>query len=102
MMDGGARGSRPVCGDLDAIAAAMIGRPLGFSQQQLDKAVDPVVAVSRRSGIGGAAPEAVSALIDECRSGLDGHADWRAKTSSRLAASERALLALAERTAEGR
>ncbi len=102
MMDGGARGSRPACSDLDAIAIATIGRPLGLSQQQLDRAVDPTVAVSRRSGIGGAAPEAVGALIDECRRGLDGHADWQAKTSSRLAASERALLVLAERTAEGR
>ena len=102
MMDGGARGSRPVCSDLDAIATATIGRPLGLSQQQLDKAVDPVVAVSRRGGIGGAARESVSALIDECRTGLDGHSDWRAKTSSRLAASEQALLVLAERTAEGR
>ena len=88
--------------DLDAIATATIGRPLGLSQQQLDQAVDPVVAVARRGGIGGAAREAVGALIEECRSSLDGHADWQAKTSSRLAASERALLVLAERTAEGR
>jgi len=102
MIDGGARGSRPTSSDLDAIATATIGRPLGLSQQQLDQAVDPVVAVSRRSGIGGAAREAVSALIDECRSSIDGHVEWQAKTSSRLAASERALLVLAERTAEGR
>jgi argininosuccinate lyase len=101
MIDRGARGFRIVNGDLDDAASAMIGRPLGLSQQELDQATDPVVAVSRRTAIGGAAREAVSALIDECRNDLAGHAQWQATTSGRLAASERALLASAERTAAG-
>jgi len=101
MIDRGGSSFRIANGDLDAVATAMIGRPLGLSQQQLDEAADPVVAVSRRTGIGGAAREAVSAVIDECRNCLAGHAQWQAATSDRLAASERGLLTLAERTAGG-
>jgi argininosuccinate lyase len=101
MIDRGASSFRIANGDLDAVATAMIGRPLGLSQQQLDEAADPVTAVSRRIGIGGAAREAVSAVIDECRNCLAGHAQWQAATSDRLAASERGLLTLAERTAGG-
>jgi argininosuccinate lyase len=101
MIDRGARGFRIVNVDLDAAANAMIGRALGLSQQQLDEAADPLVAVSRRTGIGGAAREALSAMIDECRDGLAGHAEWQTERSSRLAASEKALVALAERMAEG-
>jgi argininosuccinate lyase len=101
MIDRGARGFRIVNVDLDAAANAMIGRALGLSQQQLDEAADPLVAVSRRTGIGGAAREALSAMIDECRDGLAGHAQWQSERSSRLAASEKALVALAERMAEG-
>ena len=88
-------------GDLDAVAGAVIGRPLGMTQQQLDQVSDPAVAVSRRSGIGGAARDAVSATIDECRDALAGHAQWLTATSNRLAADKSTLLALAERMAEG-
>ena len=101
MVDGGARSFRITNADLDAAANAMIGRPLGLSQQQLDEAADPLVAVSRRIGIGEAARETVSAMIDECRDGLAAHAQWLTDTSSRLAASEKALLSLAERMTEG-
>jgi argininosuccinate lyase len=101
MIDRGARSFRITSGDLDAVASAMIGRPLGLSQQQLDEAADPVIAVSRRAGIGGAAREAVSGLIDECRNCLLDHAQWHAATVNRLTASDRGLLALAERMAEG-
>ncbi len=101
MIDRGARGFRIVNVDLDAAASAMIGRSLGLSQQELDEAADPLVAVSRRAGIGGAAREAVNAMINECRDGLTGHAQWQAATSNRLAASEKALQVLAERVAEG-
>jgi argininosuccinate lyase len=101
MIDRSASSFRVANGDLDAVATAMIGRPLGLSQQQLDEAADPVIAVSRRTGIGGAAREAVSAVIDECRNCLAGHSQWQAATSDRLAASERELLTLAERTAGG-
>jgi argininosuccinate lyase len=101
VIDRGGRNFRVANSDLDAIASAMIGRPLGLSQQQLDEAADPVIAVSRRAGVGGAAREAVSAMIGEYRSCLVGHAQWQAAISGRLAASERGLLELAERTAGG-
>jgi argininosuccinate lyase len=102
MIDKSARGCRIASGDLDAVATAMIGRPLALSQQQLDQAADPAVAVSRRTTIGGAAREAVSELLDECRDRLADHAHWQAATWARLVASERTLLASAERMAEGR
>ena len=55
MMDSGARGSRPVCSDLDAIATATIGRPLGLPQQQLDQAVDPSSPCRAAAGLAGRA-----------------------------------------------
>ena len=50
-------------GDSYAVATAMIGMSLGLSQQQLDEAADPVVAVLRRTGIGGGGCQAVSAGV---------------------------------------
>ena len=101
MIEHGVRGSRPACADLDAIAQATIGRSLGLSQPELDQAIDPALAVSHRTGIGGAAREALCAMIAECRSGLAAQADWQTATTVRLATSEHALLALARRMAEG-
>lgn len=101
MVDKGTRGARIVHSDLDTVAVALIGRPLGFTQQQLDQVCDAAAAVSRRVGIGGASRDAVSAMINECRSALAGHAQWLAATADRLAADKSALLALAERMAEG-
>jgi argininosuccinate lyase len=101
MIDKGAPDSRVASADLDAVATVIIGRPLALSQQQLDQAADPTFAVSRRATVGGAAREAVSEIVDECHARLAGHAHWHAATSARVAASERALLASAERMAEG-
>jgi argininosuccinate lyase len=101
MVDSGARGSRVASADLDAVAAAAIGRPLGLTQQELDQVSDPAAAVSCRTGIGGASRDAVSVAINECRGVLAGHAEWLAATKDRLAAGKAALLALAERMAEG-
>jgi argininosuccinate lyase len=100
MVDKRGRNFRITSGDLDAVAVEMIGRPLALSQQLLDEAADPVVAVSRRAGVGGAAREAVSAVIEECRSGLWKHTQWRNATVDRLTASEGELLALARRMSE--
>jgi argininosuccinate lyase len=100
MIERGGRGARPTLVDLDAIAEATIGHPLKLSQQELDQATDPVAAVSRRAQIGGAAEEALSALIAECRSGFAIHADWQTATSARLKSCEEALLTLAQRMAK--
>ena len=84
MMERGERGAGLTLVDLDAVADATIGHPLGLSQQELNEALDPVAAISHRTGIGGAADEALRALVAECRNDVAGHADWQTATSARL------------------
>lgn len=99
MSEGATRSHQPTAADLDAVGEMMLGRPLGLSQQQLDRAVDPAVAISRRRRTGGAAVESTVAMIDECRRVLASEAEWQIETSDRLAAAEKGLLALAQRVA---
>lgn len=100
MTDKGVRGRRPDSSQLDSVAIDIIGHPLGLSQEQLDQATNPVTAVSRRAGVGGAARQAVSVLIDDCRQRLADQQSWLEATSDRIAANKNDLLASAKRMAE--
>jgi argininosuccinate lyase len=51
--------------DLDRAAAELIGRPLGLDDGTLAALVDPEAIVATRTAVGGAAPEAVRAMIDD-------------------------------------
>src|SRR6266567_5901875 len=59
--------------DLDAAAQTMLNRPLHRSENAFVQALDPGAAVAARQGIGGAAPEPLSAMLTECRATLDNY-----------------------------
>ena len=56
MIDRSASSFRVANGDLNAVATAMIGRPLRLSQQQLDELPIESSPYHAATGIGGAAP----------------------------------------------
>lgn len=78
--------------DLDAVAGAMLNRPLHLSENAFAQALDPAAAVAARQGIGGAAPEPLSAMLSECRATLSAHTTWCEQASARTVAAEEKLL----------
>jgi argininosuccinate lyase len=78
--------------DLDAAAQEILNRPLHLSEAAFVQALDPGAAVAARQGIGGAAPEPLSAMLTECRATLDNYTSWHKKTAERTTAAEEALL----------
>jgi len=80
---------------LDNASIAHQGRPLGLAGHDLSAVLDPRLIVSTRSARGGAAPDAVTAMVQSCRAdaaALHGEADrWRASFDC----AEAALLKLA-------
>ena len=74
-----------------AAAATGLGVQVDFSRTSLQDALDPRRAVAGRIGPGGAAPEAIAAMIAGTRAAL-GKADaWEARRLVRIDAAERAL-----------
>jgi argininosuccinate lyase len=78
--------------DLDAATQEILNRPLHLSETAFVQALDPGAAVAARQGIGGAAPEPLSAMLTECRATLDNYTSWHKKTAERTTAAEEALL----------
>ncbi|MDO8483781.1 MAG: lyase family protein [Candidatus Limnocylindrales bacterium] len=76
---------------LDAAALEVHGAPLGLSDGDVRDALDPEAAVSRRTGIGGAAPASVRGLLAERRRALRRQRRW---VDARRAAIDRATAAL--------
>jgi argininosuccinate lyase len=85
---------------LDAAAQAQLGRPLHLPAGALAATLDPLRALDRRGGIGGAAPASVAPMLADVRARLAEAVAWQARTVERLAVAESALLELARRTAE--
>ena len=56
---------------IDEAAVEYMGKPVGISSEALRDAIDPVVAVSRRTLYGGPAPEQTLARCGEARSRLE-------------------------------
>jgi argininosuccinate lyase len=89
----------PTLEAIDAAARAMLGRPLRLSPVDLFAALDPSLALERRRGPGGAAPDSVAAMIADVREKLAETALWHARTSERLAGARERLFACARRIA---
>ncbi|MDP9651245.1 argininosuccinate lyase [Paraburkholderia caledonica] len=80
--------------DLEMIQRAAqthVGRTLDISNETIHDALDPVLNVQRRNGIGGPAPIAVKAEIDRVRSDLREAHDRLERRQSRLAAANETL-----------
>jgi argininosuccinate lyase len=78
--------------DLDEAAQELLNRPLHLSQAAFVQALDPATAVAARQGIGGAAPEPMSAMLTGCRAALDSYTSWLKKTVARTTTAEKDLL----------
>lgn len=87
--------------DLDAATQALLKRPLHLSEAAFAQALDPAAAVAARQGIGGAAPEPLSAMLGECRATLDIYSSWHKKAVARTTAAEEALVRLARQLCGG-
>src|SRR5205823_10955315 len=87
--------------DLDAAAQAILNRPLHLSETAFVGALDPAAAVAARQGIGGAAPEAVSAMLTECRATLDTCTSWLKQAAASATAAEEALVRRAQQLCGG-
>lgn len=80
---------------IDEASYAVVGRALGLSPETVADALDPWAIVATRTGLGGAAPEPMEAMIAECRGQLTALKDWQAHTALRLADAEANLVRLA-------
>jgi argininosuccinate lyase len=91
-----AQADRKLCdlttADLDKAAQTILKRPLHLSEAAFVQALDPATAIAARQGPGCAAPEALSAMLAECRAALGTHAAWHKKASARALSAEGVLL----------
>ncbi|MEZ4863188.1 MAG: argininosuccinate lyase [Caldilineaceae bacterium] len=69
---------------LQEAAQSVLGQPLNFSLEQFERALDPQMFIHARDGLGGAAPKATSALLDQLESALRIDQEWLAATQNRL------------------
>lgn len=85
---------------LDQAAQNVIGRKLNLTGEQIAAVTDPWAIVETRSGVGGAAPQVVQAMIAAYRAAAAETAGWRLEKEDRLAAAVAQLLAQAQALAQ--
>jgi argininosuccinate lyase len=95
----GAVDARALTEAIDAAAHALLGRPLRLAPVDLDAALDPLSALARRGGVGGAAPESVAEMADVLDRQFAQAQTWLEQTADRIAAAERTLFDAARRVA---
>jgi argininosuccinate lyase len=86
---------------LDVAARSVTGEGLCLDDAAIHEALDPERAVLRRTGIGGAAPSAVRAMLADRRRALSRQRRWIERSSSAITRAEAALLDRARAVAEG-
>jgi argininosuccinate lyase len=84
---------------LDLAANKVIGSPLSLSQEQLAGVLEPRAIVETRTGLGGAAPQAVQAMLTTYRNELVEMETWQAEMTTWLAAATVRLLKRAQELA---
>jgi len=80
---------------LAASAREVLGHDLKLPARALAALDDPAAVVATRQGLGGAAAAPVRDMISDCEEGLAAAASWQRRTTERLAATERRLIAYA-------
>jgi len=73
---------------LQDAAAQVLGTPLDFSVEQLERALDPHMFINVRNDIGAVAPRATSALLAQLQSGLRVDQEWLAAAQNGLKSSK--------------
>jgi argininosuccinate lyase len=86
---------------LDAAARNVTGRALCLDDAAIRHALDPAAAVARRTGIGGAAPSAVRAMLAERRRVIARQRRWIQARSAAITGAEAALVEQARAVAAG-
>ncbi|HZC03416.1 MAG TPA: hypothetical protein VE844_19310, partial [Gammaproteobacteria bacterium] len=87
--------------ELAAVAEQVLGQRIAISQAALDNALDPEAAVLARTAPGGAAPEAMDAMIAECERALAEADAWTSQHRRRLRMAEDSLLRTAHECSRG-
>lgn len=75
-------------GQLQTAAISVLGSGIDFSAEQFREALDTRQFVEKRSGLGGVAPAATAAVLDECARQLDSDRTQLAQVEARLVAAE--------------
>lgn len=91
--------ARALAGAIDNAARETLGRSLRLPTVDVDAARDPMLALARRGGPGGAACERVAAMTRDLRERFIETTTWLTRMERRIAESERTLLELARRMA---
>ncbi|MFQ5812663.1 MAG: argininosuccinate lyase [Anaerolineae bacterium] len=84
---------------LGAASREVIGRPLGFSEAEVQAVLEPAAIVAARQGVGGAAQEPVQAMLREVRQAVEAAEAWWQEMAARLAEAEERLIHTARKVA---
>jgi argininosuccinate lyase len=84
---------RPLAALLSEQSAAMLGRPIEYSEPELARILSPRHFINIRRTYGGPAPEETARAAGVARSLLDAHQAWWTASTVALAAAERRLAA---------
>ena len=81
------------CAAIEAAADGVLDEPLAsyVDREAIEDALDPATSVASRDSVGGPAPAAVAAAIDEAEAAIEDDADRREKRRDRLDAAAAAL-----------
>ncbi len=87
--------------EIALVAEQVLGRRIELSQAALHNALDPEASVAARAALGGAAPEAIDAMIAECERALAEADTWAGNCGRRLRTAEDSLLRTARKCTRG-
>jgi argininosuccinate lyase len=80
---------------IDAVAKRILGYALNLPENVIIRALQPQEIVATRTGLGGAAPEAIKSMIVEARASITEARLWKTQTGNRLAGAEAHLIKIA-------
>lgn len=85
---------------LEEAAHRLLGKPLKMTRVFFNKSMDPAEIVATRTGIGGAAPSAVQAMLQLCDKWLSQSEDWVLEKRKQRQESEEKMLVTANQLVE--
>jgi argininosuccinate lyase len=77
---------------IEIASTKVLDRPLRINHEELDQAINPVLNVNRRNGIGGPAPESVMRMIENQKSRIDEEEKRHEARVSRIDQAEKKLV----------
>jgi argininosuccinate lyase len=86
---------------LAAAAEELLGQPIELPEPALRAALNPEAALAARTAPGGAAPEALAAMLDECEGSVAEAQAWAGEGRRRIHSAQDGLLRTVRQTIEG-